>query len=514
MTVDQIRGTHYLGSATRDILPRITSAFNWLPMETRFEWFVSESEATTDIPNRVLIQSQTNTDPVTGAVLSEAVRLSNTAADHRFTDLKDEVRNNGLSLIIPIEGEKSRIELSGGFENAQKARTYQQLQFSIGPLSVADPSTLTLPLNQVFSDDNVLNPANNFVFDRQGTNNESYLAATTTDAAWGNVDWTFNERWRLAVGARWEDYRQVGLDWDPLGFTEINPQVTQDVDVLTHGVFASDEVYPAAALTYMSSFWAPTFQLRLGLSQTAVRPDLREITDASYVDPITDILTRGNSGVVPSGVDNVDIRAEWFFDSGDNFTVTLFSKDIQNPIEFFATAASDTTVARQILNAESGYVRGIEIEGMKRLGFIGPVFDTLFVQGNATFQDSELTVGNNVAGRVQPTNLIRPLGGASDYVLNLAIGYDSRDAKHTATMAYNVFSERLFTAGRNGQPDAFEQPFKSLDLTYSWYPTDKLALKVKLQNILSETVQIEQEGVLVFDEDPGSTYKVAIQWNF
>ena len=44
-----------------------------------------------------------------------------------------------------------------------------------------------------------------------------------------------------------------------------------------------------------------------------MRPDLREITDASYVDPITQVLTRGNSGVVPADVTNYDLRAEWYF---------------------------------------------------------------------------------------------------------------------------------------------------------------------------------------------------------
>jgi hypothetical protein len=65
---------------------------------------------------------------------------------------------------------------------------------------------------------------------------------------------------------------------------------------------------------------------------------------------------------VPSNVTNFDIRAEWFFSSGANFTVTLFSKEIEQPIEFFESPASDTTVAREILNAESAEVSGIELE--------------------------------------------------------------------------------------------------------------------------------------------------------
>jgi len=82
-------------------------------------------------------------------------------------------------------------------------------------------------------------------------------------------------------------------------------------------------------------FWAETFQFRLGYSETLVRPDLREITPSSYLDPITSAIVSGNANVRPATVKNYDARAEWFFDNGDNFTVSLFYKDMADPIDFF-----------------------------------------------------------------------------------------------------------------------------------------------------------------------------------
>ena len=186
---------------------------------------------------------------------------------------------------------------------------------------------------------------NDIVFDRQGANTNSYLAATMTDSVWGTADWTIDNTWRIAVGARWEDYRQAAVSWTPFGYTESDPQITTDPDVLEQGVFNEDKVYPSVGLTYMGSFWADTFQLRLGWSETAVRPDLREITGSLYIDPINGNPTRGNPGVVPSDVSNYDLRAEWFFGNGDNLTVTAFFKQIDKPIEFFESPASDTTIA-------------------------------------------------------------------------------------------------------------------------------------------------------------------------
>ena len=84
----------------------------------------------------------------------------------------------------------------------------------------------------------------------------------------------------------------------------------------------------------------------------------------------------------------------------------------------------------------------------------------------------------------------------------------------TASLIYIVFGERLFFAGRNGAPDGYEQPFHSLDLTYSWYPTESLTIKLKAQNLLDETTEIESEGVVTFEEKPGSTYSLSAAYKF
>jgi hypothetical protein len=111
-----------------------------------------------------------------------------------------------------------------------------------------------------------------------------------------------------------------------------------------------------------------------------------------------------------------------------------------------------------------------------------------------------------------PTNAVRPLSGASDYVVNVMLGFDSADAKHTASLIYNVFGERLYVAGRNGAPDGYEQPFQSLDLTYFWYPTPRVTVKAKAQNLLGDTIRIERSGVTTFEEDPGTVFSLSFSW--
>ena len=519
MIVNQIKGTHRFGAASRELPVLRWFDRQWIPRDLEATWFYSDTRARTDIPNQVDVEAQTVTAPGTGVVIRSAVSVDATTADYRFTLLDDDVLNYGWSLTAPFLTDNSFIEFSGGYEHAQKVRTYRQSQFSLGALSVTDAAILEGPIGGVFSDANILNPANNFVFDLSGTNNQSYLAATMSEAVFGKVDWTWRETWRLSAGARWEDYKQVALDWNLYGFTVADPVVTTDPDRLAQSTFAEDRVYPSVSLTWIGDLWADRgvelFQLRFGWSETVVRPDLREITDASYIDPITDDLVDGNPGVVPSDVSNMDVRAEWFFDNGDNLTVSLFYKDIAKPIEFFESAASDTTIAREIVNADAAQVSGVELEALKELGFLASALggwtESFFVQGNVTLQDSELTAGEAADA---PTNDVRPLAGASEYVANLMLGFDSYDGMHTATLVYNVFGERLYVAGRLGAPDGYERPFHSLDFAYSWYPTEYITVKAKLRNMLDQTIEIEREGIVTFSERPGSAASLSFKWEY
>ncbi|MCK7596726.1 TonB-dependent receptor [Microbulbifer sp. CAU 1566] len=511
MRVNQVNGEHSIGPETKALIPG--GLLNWAPEELTVDWFYSDAVATTDIPSEVNVYADTITDPNTGHTRSSSVSVGTKSADYRFTELEDNVINYGWSATLPVEFTSSRLELIGGFARTEKGRTYKQTQLRLDAFDVADSGSMAGDLGDVFGDENITNPDNNFVFDRVGanTNKQSYIAATLTEAAFGKVDWTLNETWRASAGARWEEYNQVALDWNPYGYTVDNPQIATDEESLAEATYVDDAVYPSLSLTYMGAFWAETFQLRFGASKTAVRPDLREITDAIYIDPITDEQIKGNPNARPSEITNFDIRAEWFFDEGDSLTLSAYYKDIVDPIEFFEAGSSDTNVAREIINAESGEITGMEIEGLKNLGFMGSFMESFFLQGNVTVQETELVAGIEADA---PTNPVREMTGASEYVVNGMLGFDSPDGMHSATLGYNVFGDRLYLAGRNGAPDAFEKPFHSLDLTYSWYPTQEITVKAKMQNILDEAIEIERSGVIVFEEKPGQTFALSAQYQF
>lgn len=511
LRANQVRGRHSIGRDTQDVVGFLDR--RWLD-GLSLEWYVSDATAATDIPNEVKFSAEDQVDPATGAVLETAMRRSNSAADYRFTYLEDEVDSSGWDLMKPFTLEKVDLELSAGQAVSQKARSYLQTQFGLGTTAWAAAPILGGTPGTVFTDDNILNPANGFALSVGGIGTESYIAAQTEQGAYVKADALVNERWRFAGGLRREEFRQVSLPIDPLEYDVARGQCALtpcDANALERIVFTEDEIYPALAVTrIMRDVWAEDFQLRFGVSETVARPDLREVSAATYIDPLTETRIRGNPDLATSAIKNVDLRAEWFFDNGDNFTASLFYKDIENPIETVQGAGTDDNISLTFINAQSASIVGLEVEWLKDLSSVARWLEPFFFSGNVTLSDSELTVGN-VGFNV--TNDTRRMAQHSQYVVNLQLGYDSANGMHAFTLAHNTFGDRMFFAGRDGAPDAFEQPFDSLDFVYSFFPTDRLSLKFRIRNLLDEKVEIEQADVAIIEQSVGATAKIDVKWD-
>jgi outer membrane receptor protein involved in Fe transport len=513
LQVLQLAGRHRLGPATRELL----GGFDALPAldDLEFGWYYSDATATTDIPTEVVFSARDRIDPATGELLSTAIRASTSAADYRYTDLEDDVTSYGWSLTVPYESGRSSFKLMGGYDYYEKGRSYLQSQFGLGTTAATALPALEGTPGEVFTDDKILDPANGFILSLGGIGTESYLAGETIDAAWGKLDWAWDDTWRVSAGVRWEDFAQLSVPVDQYEYDVDVGKIPLTEEELARAARAEDGYYPALALTYMrSDFWADRFQLRLGWSQTTARPDLREISGAVYIDPLTEARIRGNPDLVSSDLSNYDLRAEWFFGNGDNFTASLFYKQIDQPIETVKAAGTDDNIALTFINADSADVYGLEIEFLHGLGWVagdGSWADAFFVSGNMTLSESNLKVGDAAPNL---TNDERPLSQHAPWVVNMQLGYDAPNGHHSASLAYNSSGKRLFFAGRGGEPDAYEMPFNSLDLVYTYYPTDALSLKFRLQNLLDDEVVIEQGGVDVITQSVGTNYRLDLAYRF
>jgi TonB-dependent receptor len=515
LEVLQFRGSHTFGGATQDLVSGITDADLGLLDGFTVGWYYSDATAKTDLPTEVRFSAADRVVPETGELISTSIRATSSAAEYRYTKLEDEVTSYGFSLDWPTVFGDVELVGSGGYDYYEKGRSYLQTQFNLGTTTNAALPILVGTPSEVFTDENILNPANGFQLSLGGIGTESYLAGETVDAAWGKVDATWQDTWRLMAGVRWEDWAQLSVPVNQYEYDTTVGKIPIAAEDLTSVAKVEDDYYPAVALTYMrDDFWADRFQLRFGWSETVARPDLREVSDASFIDPLTEARVRGNPDLQTSPLSNFDIRGEWFFNSGDNYTVSLFYKAIDNPIETIQGAGTDDNISLTFVNGDSADVYGVEFEWLKDLRFVSGERDWargFFFSGNLTLSDSEITIGN---AALNLTNNSRPMSQHSPWVVNLELGWDSPNDRHAGTLAYSAFDDRLFFAGSNGAKDAYEQSFGSLDLIYSYYPIDGLSLRFRLQNLLDDEIEIEQGGVTILKQTLGVNAKFDISYEF
>ncbi len=515
LRLNQINGKHKLGDATLDMLPDFLSFLEKV-RNTSFTWYYSDAIAESDIPGEVRFGLVEQLSGPNGAVTSSQVRPTTSAGDYRFSDLQDDVISHGWEVSVPFYLGDIDLSINGGYDYVRKARSYRQYSFGIGGTGPGFQQIAAGVPADVFSDANILNPNHNIriVAGTGGFGTESYLAGQITDASFLQADLLWKETWRVTAGVRYEDFRQLAVPVNLLEYTRSRIPLT--VEEIEASAQTRDDWYPSLAVTWIKpGFWSDEFQFRFGYSETVARPDIREVSRSTYIDPLTEARVRGNPFLTPSDLKNYDLRGEWYWDAGDNFTVSLFYKDIQAPIETVQGGATEENILFNFVNADTAEIYGVEIEGLKNLDFasdwLGSWFQGFFLAGNVTLSDSKIDIQPG-PGVGNLTNSSRRLTQHARWVTNLQLGYDSPNGKHAGTLAWNAFGPRILFAGISGIGDALEQPFHSLDLTYSWFPTEQLTFKFRVRNLLGEELEVKQDGVSIIEQDPGMTVLIDAKW--
>ena len=438
-------------------------------------------------------------------------------ADYTFQRLDDIVKNWGGTASLPIAYEKWDLEFKAGVDFVQKARVGENRSIGFLTNSFNAEQLAGFNLNDILTDDLINGFESNLnqnLLRQSAAPGDDYTSAQITDAAFFEFDAFFDNRWRVSGGVRWEDFKQAILDSSSRNSS--NPPA-RNFDDLT---FQESDFYPALAVTYIPS---DDMQYRFSVAETVVRPDLREISDALYIDPLTEFPVRGTPSLRPTSITHYDFRWEWYLDQGDNLSVALFYKDMVDPIEGFQTEQGDSAPRTRIANGENAEVYGVEVEFLKSLGFLGDdytsTWNDLFFSGNLTLSDSNTTfdrqkITDQTGVNPDFSNDERRLTGHSEYVVNMQLGYDAPNGEHSATLVYNVFGERIIIPGIGFQDDAFEQPFHSLDLIYTYYPNFNSTVKFKLNNILDQEKEIEFEGVRIRSETRGISASLSYSYEF
>lgn len=484
MFSNQLRGRHNLP---------------WL-YDISVDWQYTDAKAERDAPGEIEYR-YVNELQADGS-FSSFLRRNQNAVNYSFGKMEDDTENGSWNAKLPFTLGKAEMVLNGGYSYFERTRDSETNLFNFNTVGYS-LDQLSQKFSDIFSDESILDTANGFQISNVTTQADDYIAAQQIDAAYVGMEMNYDYLYRLNFGVRYEDFRQISVplnaDGDISGNIEEFPLV-------------EDGFYPSLSFTW---FVSEELQARFGYSSTVVRPDLREVTPVLFIDPLTDFKVTGFSGLKSTDVTSYDARLEWYFDES-NYSVGVFYKDLENPIESIELSGSDGNLLMSFRNGDTGEVYGMEAEFLQQLDmFEGENYswlDNFFVAGNFTYSESEITI-QQFAG-TNLTNLTRPLNGHSKHVVNFQLGFDSDNDEHNATLTYNVFGKRIAFAGVNDKDDAYEQPFNSLDFVYSYTPFESTSVKLSMKNILDEDVEIMQQGELLQRRVEGQSYGLSFSYKY
>jgi TonB-dependent receptor len=318
----------------------------------------------------------------------------------------------------------------------------------------------------LFSPDNI--SPDRFILQEIITPNDSYAAELDVNAFYVQADIDLIDYVKGTFGVRLEDAEQAVRTFDRFG----NPGAG-DVNL------SNEYVLPAATLTWN---FADDLQLRAGYSKTIARPQFRELALSAFLDPETDRVYRGNSGLVDTELQNFDARLEYYMGRNQFITVAGFFKDITNPIEEVQYSTASFVFETTFINSPKAELYGLELEYRTRfeMPLPGAFFDArewLF-STNYTYTSSEVQAAE---GQLIFDPVLRTprdaalfgldgseLQGTPENIVNLQFGWESDVDQLTLLVGFvdDRILQRGFGEGSFALPNVVEEPGTQVDLVY------------------------------------------------
>lgn len=373
---------------------------------------------------------------------------------------------------------ESKLKMGGAY--LMKSREFTTDRFQIG---YKGPSSELLGnydniLNPIFIWNSKKNKGSYLLGEYQPT--DQYESEGETIGAYISGELKFSERFKSIVGVRYETYRTTYTGQN------IEREIFENSEFINVG-----DLYPSANLIY--SFTENT-NLRASYSKTTARPSFKENSAAQIYDPITERFFLGNTNLVPTYIDNIDLRWERFGEANQIAALSLFYKRFIDPIEIFyySITAPNVLIGR---NNDEAKVYGVEFEFRNNL--IDNELQRLSVNLNTSLIVSELTMsdqeyeGRKVNELDREIDRVRQLQGQSPYLVNAGLSYNLFKSNLEMGAYYNVQGRALQVIGVGQFPDVYTEPFHSLNVNLSrrFGENGNTTLSLKADNLLNDVIE-------------------------
>ena len=308
---------------------------------------------------------------------------------------------------------------------------------------------------------------------------EQYKGKVEQHAGFIMFDNRWKSKFRLVWGLRAEyfKYKLLSQQLDPNDPQNVYKEAVEDKPW---------QFMPSANFTY-----SPTNKtnVRLAYNRMVIRPQFNERTGLPYFDPIANGLIH-NTEMVSSVVNNYDFKLEWFPGLGEIFSVGLYYKNIDRPIEREGYISNEGNLHLYNGNSKNAELKGFEAEVRKNLSFIeaDSFFEKLFISGNFTYNNTKVI---SFKDRTKTTDLDdtyevdRPLYGQTPYAYNLGLMYDGE--RLGISLLYNAKGEQYITVGYGYNGEEIQRPYAVADaqLSYKFLRNRNLEVKFNARNLFN-----------------------------
>ncbi|WP_336516143.1 TonB-dependent receptor [Pollutibacter soli] len=417
-----------------------------------------------------------------------------------FSNLNDFAYGGNVNYTIPFKwknGEKNSFKTGAFF--LYKTREYSARAFRYKEAKASEfygDYYLQQKPETIFSQVNI-NPEG-FALDEITNNSDFYSAQSTTAAGYAMMDNRLSQKLRLVWGVRVENFNYTVNTAD---FSNPNIAINRNyIDVL-----------PSFNLTY--NLTSKT-NLRFSGFQSVSRPDFREVANMQFYDFSRNAIIKGNGDLERSQNTNIDLRFETYPSAGEIFSVSVFAKYFNKPIEsVVAGGSTPSSLTLTYANPNSAFNYGAEFEFRKKLNFLNSSFlENFTVFGNFAYIFSKVDFKGL---DVSVFDKDRPMQGQSPYIINGGIQYNADKIGMTFSGLVNRIGNRIAFVGFDGYADVYENGRTVVDLQLAKKLfKDKAEIKFSVSDLLNQraiyyqnSMDITKRGYKSSEDRVWNTYR-------
>lgn len=443
---------------------QLSGEHNFPSLKSKFNWYGSFGILDSYIPDQRRLQyNQAAGDDNAPYLAQLSNTLSQKSGSVYYTNLNDYIYNFGGDISNSFKIKDRNQTIKAGYNFQVKDRLFNGRPFAI-QLPSDNPALKALDPSQIFLPGNFGTADNQLHFDEIPGIYFRYLANSILNAGFVQFDNNFTDKLRLVWGVRYENFDQL------VGSTrKSDPRFSYS---------KVGDFLPAVNATYKIN---NKTNLRIAGSQTIVRPEFRELTGTAFYDFEIGATFIGNPNLVRTKITNLDARYEIYSRPGELFTIGLFYKHFQSPIElaYNNSGAGSSGTFNYIDNLNSSAkTYGAEFEFRKKLDFM-QAFKRFTLSGNFSY------IYNRVKFEQQTLN--RPMQGQSPYLINATLQYDVEEHGISTTLLFNEVGRRILLVGNDERPLMWEAPRPLLDLQIAKkIISNKGELKLNISDLLNQ----------------------------